>query len=138
MTTERLRRSLLDRILGGVCGGIGSHLGISGWWVRLAFVALLLTTGSFGLLLYVLLWLIMPAQGLADLPPLLRPDEAGPLIYARPEGMLLLGALVIIVGTTVLAKETGVLQGIGGDLLAPVTLLLIGVVVLFKHLRGAA
>jgi phage shock protein C len=138
MTTYRLTRNMLDRVLGGVCGGIGSYLGMSSWWVRGAFVALALTTFNFAMLLYILLWLIVPYQSLADLPPLLRPGEPRTPRYARPETVLALGAATIAVGIIVLAQSTGVLQSARGDLLAPAMLLLIGLVLLIKHLRGAA
>jgi phage shock protein C len=138
MTTYRLTRNMLDRVLGGVCGGIGSYLGISGWWVRIAFIALALTTFNFGVLLYILLWLVIPGQTLADLPPILHPGEPRTPRYARPETLLILGAGAILTGVIVLAQGIGALQSARGDLLAPTMLLLIGLVILIKHLRGAA
>jgi phage shock protein C len=138
MTTYRLTRNMLDRVLGGVCGGIGSYLGMSSWWIRAAFIALALTTSSFAVLLYVLLWLVIPGQGLSDLPPLLRPGEPRTPRYARPETMLALGGATIAIGILVLAQAMGVLQGTRGDMLAPVMLALIGLVLLVKHLRGLA
>ena len=92
MTTYRLTRNMLDRVLGGVCGGIGSYLSLSSWWVRAAFIALALTSFNFPVLLYILMWLVMPGQSLADLPPLLRPGEPRTPRYARPETVLALGA----------------------------------------------
>lgn len=140
MTTYRLKRNLLDRVFGGVCGGIGSYLGISGWWVRIAFLALILTSFSFGILLYLLLWISLPDQKLSDLMPILSasPAELYPRRYARPENVLLLGAFSIGIGIAILAETTGVLEAVGGDLLAPGMLLLIGIVLLLKHLGGGA
>jgi phage shock protein C len=135
--TLPLTRSALDRVLGGVCGGIGSYLGVSGWWVRAAFIALALTTFGFGLLLYALLWVIIPGQSISEVPPILRPGEAPPLRFARPETTLILGAVAILVGIVVLAQG-GAIQGVRSDILAPLTLLLIGFVVLLKHVRGTA
>lgn len=138
MKTYPLTRSMLDRVLGGVCGGIGSYLGVSGWWVRAAFVALALTTFGFAVLLYALLWVIIPGQSISEVPPILRPGEAPPPRFARPETTLILGAVAIIVGIVVLAQGGGALQGLRSDILAPITLLLIGFVVLLKHVRGTA
>jgi phage shock protein C len=137
MKTLPLTRSALDRVLGGVCGGIGSYLGVSGWWVRAAFIALALTTFGFGLLLYALLWVIIPGQSISEVPPILRPGEAPPPRFARPETTLILGAVAILVGIVVLAQG-GAIQGVRSDILAPLTLLLIGFVVLLKHVRGTA
>jgi phage shock protein C len=136
MTTSRLTRNLLNRVFGGVCGGIGSYLGVSAWWVRLAFVALTLTSPAFGILSYILLWFTMPGQTLDDLPPILQPGEKYTLRYARPETMLLIGLGAIIVGVIVLSQNRGLLAGPNGDLLGPAMLFLIGLVLLFKHLRG--
>jgi phage shock protein C len=135
--TLPLTRSALDRVLGGVCGGIGSYLGVSGWWVRAAFIALALTTFGFGVLLYALLWAIIPGQSISEVPPILRPGEAPPPRFARPETTLILGTVAILVGIVVLAQG-GALQGVRSDILAPITLLLIGFVVLLKHVRGTA
>jgi phage shock protein C len=56
---KRLYRSGRDRILGGVCGGIAEYLGIDPVIVRLIWVLLSLTYG-FGILLYVIMWIIIP------------------------------------------------------------------------------
>src|SRR5947209_8477368 len=112
MQTYRLTRSMFDRVLGGVCGGIGRYLGVSGWWVRIAMIALALTSPAFGVLLYFLMWFIMPGQTLAEVPPILHRGEANPPRFARAEGLLLLGFGAIIVGAIVLAQGTGVLQGV--------------------------
>ena len=54
-----LRRSRDERWLGGVCGGIGRATGVATWIWRLLF-ALLAICGGTGILLYVLLWILMP------------------------------------------------------------------------------
>jgi len=59
---RNLRRSVSDRWIGGVCGGIAKMFGIESWLVRLAFIATLLFAGV-GLLPYVLLWIFVPPEG---------------------------------------------------------------------------
>ncbi len=63
MSTSRapLRRSRRNRIFLGVCGGLGEFFGISAFWFRLAFLIALLPGGVPGILLYLLLWLIIPS-----------------------------------------------------------------------------
>jgi len=46
--------------LGGVCAGIGYWLGVPTWLVRLVWTVLLLCYGIGGIV-YVLLWVFMPA-----------------------------------------------------------------------------
>ncbi len=62
----RLFRDPDDKVLGGVCAGIGHYFGIDPLWLRLAFAVSILIFGS-GVLLYVILWVIIPvAQSTAD------------------------------------------------------------------------
>lgn len=59
---SRLRRSLVDRKISGVCGGLGRHLDVDPVLFRVAFCVLALFGGG-GLILYVVLWLIVPDEG---------------------------------------------------------------------------
>ena len=56
-----LRRSRLDRWLGGVCGGLARTYGLESWVWRLIFVLFVLTFG-FGILIYLLLWVFVPEE----------------------------------------------------------------------------
>ena len=58
---SRLRRSLSNRWIGGVCGGLARVTGVEAWVWRLAAVLFALFGGS-GVLAYVLLWIFMPAE----------------------------------------------------------------------------
>jgi phage shock protein C len=55
-----LRRSWHNRIIAGVCGGLAEFFGIRAFWFRLAFLIALIPGGVPGILLYLLLWLIIP------------------------------------------------------------------------------
>jgi phage shock protein PspC (stress-responsive transcriptional regulator) len=61
MEGKKLYRSKTDKMLAGVCGGLGQYLGIDSTVVRLIFALLFVTAGS-GLLLYIILALIMPLE----------------------------------------------------------------------------
>ena len=56
-----LRRSIGDRWIGGVCGGLAKLTGIDSWIVRLLFAVAILF-GGFGLIPYLLLWIFVPAE----------------------------------------------------------------------------
>lgn len=60
MTTQFVR-SNNDKIIAGVCGGLGHYLGIDPVFVRLAFVLGVLV-GGVSPLVYVLLWIVMPRE----------------------------------------------------------------------------
>jgi len=57
-----LRRSRSDRVLGGVCGGLGEFFGLKPLWFRIVFVILAIPGGFPGLIPYILLWLIIPEE----------------------------------------------------------------------------
>jgi phage shock protein C len=56
-----LRRSREDRWLGGVCGGIARITGLATWIWRLLFALLAICAGT-GLLIYVLMWILVPLE----------------------------------------------------------------------------
>jgi phage shock protein PspC (stress-responsive transcriptional regulator) len=57
-----LRRSRTNRLIAGIGGGLGEFFGISPFWFRLAFVIALLPGGVPGILVYIILWLIVPKE----------------------------------------------------------------------------
>ena len=60
MPNAPLRRSH-DRIIAGVCGGLAEWLGWKADRVRIAYVILSLISAAFpGIIVYLLLWLLMP------------------------------------------------------------------------------
>jgi phage shock protein PspC (stress-responsive transcriptional regulator) len=61
-----LRRSETDRILLGVCGGIGQRLGIDSNLVRLIWAAFSIGSIGLGVLVYVAVGLILPEESPAD------------------------------------------------------------------------
>jgi phage shock protein C len=60
---SRLTRSRTDRVIGGVCGGLGYYFGIDPVIVRLIFVVLAFTPPLVTLIIYPILWLITPEAG---------------------------------------------------------------------------
>jgi len=58
---NRLRRSSTDKWIAGVCGGIAAVTGVEAWIWRL-LLALLFFAGGVGLVLYILLWIFVPAE----------------------------------------------------------------------------
>ena len=57
---HKLRRSRRNRLVAGVCGGLANFFGINSFWFRAGFILLLLPGGIPGLLVYVILWVIIP------------------------------------------------------------------------------
>ena len=61
-TARVLRRSKNNRMIAGVAGGLAEFFGISAFWFRLALIIALLPGGVPGILLYTLLWIIIPGS----------------------------------------------------------------------------
>jgi len=62
---KRLTRSRTDVILGGVCSGLANYLGIDPVFVRIFFI-LVGIFGGFAVLLYLILWVVMPQEGAGE------------------------------------------------------------------------
>jgi phage shock protein C len=58
--TKVLRRSCSNRVIAGVCGGLGEFFGISPFWFRLGFFLAALPGGLPGIVPYLLCWIIIP------------------------------------------------------------------------------
>lgn len=56
---KKLTRSLTDRKIAGVCGGLGQYFNIDSTLIRILFLVLLCCVGG-GLLLYLIMWIVMP------------------------------------------------------------------------------
>ena len=63
LAINRLRRSLAERWIGGVCGGIARLTGVEAWIWRMLFV-LGVFFGGFTLFVYVVLWIFVPNEEL--------------------------------------------------------------------------
>lgn len=67
--TKRLYRSRSDRMIAGVCAGMGKYLGIDTTVIRLLFALLAIFTGVVpGLILYLVMMFIVPDEPLSTPP----------------------------------------------------------------------
>lgn len=93
----RLRRSTDDKVIAGVCGGLGAYFGVDPLFFRLAFVVLAIGGGS-GVLLYIVAWLIIP-EASED-----GQDQARGIALGS-SGPLLAGIALITVGLMLLMNN---------------------------------
>lgn len=99
----QLRRSRTDKILGGVNGGLAEYTGIDALLWRVGFVALTLAAGT-GVLVYLLLWVLMPAGPSG--PAAAQQAPKAPPLPRSPVPRITIAALLIVLG--VLALLNGV------------------------------
>lgn len=119
---RRLYRSS-DRLFAGVAGGLGEYFALDPVWFRIGFVVLALGGGS-GLLIYLLMWLVIP------------PAPEG---YAAPNagrgtltGAAVAGVVFVIVGTIALVNTISPWMG---RYVWPVIFVLGGVALIFGGLN---
>ncbi len=123
-TTPRpaLHRSRDNRVIAGVCGGIGATLGIDPVLVRLALVLLTLAGGA-GVLAYLVGWLVIPLEG-GDAPVVATQGASGVVSVT-------IGSVLVLAGGWLLAaRYVPDLTRVLGQVLWPVTLILAGVALL--------
>ncbi len=125
MTSEQhprlLRRSRSNKVIAGVCGGVGRYLGVDPVLIRIAFVVLALAGGG-GVLLYIVAWILMPEEGPGEDLGETRPSSGE---SAR-----------LIVGGTLIALGVILLLGLSlpriGKYLWPLALIAVGVAVIVQ------
>jgi phage shock protein C len=59
---KRLYRSTQDRMLGGVCAGLGEHLDVDPTVIRLIWVAVTILSIGVGIVVYIIAWIIVPEE----------------------------------------------------------------------------
>ncbi len=65
-STHVLRRSRSDRVIAGVIGGLAEHFGLNVRMARILYVLISIFSAAFpGILVYVILWLLIPAEDAA-------------------------------------------------------------------------
>lgn len=116
-----LRRSRSDRVIAGVCGGLGRYLGLDPVLLRVAFVVLAIAAGG-GILLYVVSWILIPEE-----------REGESLGAERPSSVdttrLIIGGALIAIGTIFLLNVSFPRVG---RFVWPLALIALGVAVLIQ------
>ncbi len=126
---RRLRRSRTDRVIAGVCGGMGRHFGVDPVILRIAFVVLALVGGS-GVLLYLLAWLLIPY---ADVDEEFGPAPAGDADEGR--GAEIIGLALIALGAFFLLRQLVPEGLLDGRYVWPVVLIVLGGALLLRGTR---
>jgi phage shock protein C len=160
---RRLYRSRRDSMLGGVAGGVADYFDMDPSIVRVAWAVLALVTGGIFLVLYLVMWIVVPEgpsaatvarTAAADAPgtavePDSEPGTSEPTAAEAPAadwsgrdeqlrhrgsgGAVVFGVILIGLGLWFLIDQF--VPAIDTDLLWPVALVVLGVVLLVIALR---
>ncbi len=158
MSSRKLYRSLSDRMIAGVCGGLAKYFSVDATLVRVVFLLLLFLGGS-GFPLYIILWIIMPDEPQPSTRPSdVIPTNAQEIISSTPEaaqgtgpaasttsgdlaqaaarnGPLIFAAILIFLGCWFLLQN---LFHIDLGQLWPIVLIVIGLALLIPAMRKPA
>lgn len=154
----QLYRSRTDRMVGGVCGGLGSYLRFDSNLIRLFFVLLALAGNGIGLLVYLVLWIVLPEEGRETGTGGTEPDpatqEGGRQLARRaqemgedfrqaasrsnPQAGLIIGGALVILGLIYLLQNLNIswLNWLDFDILWPLLLVAFGVALILRRFRG--
>jgi phage shock protein C len=152
---NRIFRLRQGAMIAGVCGGLGLYLRIDPTWVRIFFVLLAFAGNGIGVLIYLLLWIILPledqkrdvtfsdtvhtsSQEIAD-----QARQVGQEIrdiVRRPDQRagVMIGAALILIGVFYLLQNLNLpwLRWFNFDVLWPVLLIIGGVALLVRRAKG--
>lgn len=124
---RRLYRSRTDRVIGGVCGGLGDYLRIDPIPIRIAWLAMILFGGT-GLVAYLIAWIIIP-----PIPPGGVVPAPAPRDYQSSRNVSrILGIGLLVVGVILLAGRFHFLPFVPWSWIWPLILVLLGALLLIR------
>lgn len=118
--TRLLRRSRDDRVIAGVCGGLGRYLQVDPVLLRIALV-ILTVSGGLGVLLYIVAVILIPEQQ--------EGEDLGPAPEARGDLWMYVGVGLIALGSILLVDQ---LVPWFDRIVGPLVLVAIGIGIVFR------
>lgn len=154
----RLERSTINKVIGGVCGGIAEYLQVDPTLVRVFFVISIFLTAGLSILGYIVLLVLMPLPGAHA--PFVKPAPAGtadaaglsssatdetvaiaPAVAAPPDPeaaerrRATFGYFLVALGVVFLLANIGVFRPLRWDIVWPLVLVGAGVLLLAQRVR---
>ncbi len=154
---KKLYRSRGDRLIAGVCGGLGEYLSLDPVWVRLFFLLLLFAWGI-GFWAYIILWIIVPEEGretvapgdtvqanLQEMADRVREfghslqsgfqEDGAPADIASRPGPFVVGVGLIMIGGFLLLNQLNLFSWLRWDLMFSLLIIFVGGALLLSQLK---
>jgi phage shock protein C len=147
-------RSRDDAMIGGVCGGLANYIRVNSVYVRIFFVLLALGNGI-GVLIYFLLWVIVPLEGrskkmtleetvrqgsqeIAERTMAVGKDLREIVVHPSSQLSVIVGSVLIILGVFYFLDNLSApwLRWLDSDLLWPLLLIFGGLALLLRRAKG--
>lgn len=124
---KKLYRSRNDKVIAGVCGGLGDYFDIDSTIIRIAWVAFTFAGGA-GIIAYIVAWLLIPLEPSSKIKKE-KTEEEHPEVFHNAS--LIFGTALIIIGIMLI-------PGWGWTALIspyfwPVLIICIGIILIIKH-----
>ncbi len=128
---KRLYRSMKNRWIAGVCGGIGEYSDVDPLIIRLLFLILLFLGGA-GLIIYIVAWIMMP----------LNPNHTG--VVVKKSSAQVWGVILIVFGALLLLSNLELFPFFNWfdfwdifdwEIIIPSILIIIGVMLVMNYFR---
>ena len=129
---KQIYRSNTNRVIGGVCGGLGEYLDISADIVRVLWVLMTFVSGGFGFLLYILCLVLIPQAPLGYSQEQSFDFNSGfnnALNLNNKKTKIILGGALICIGVILTLKK---LFNIDDVFIYSIVLILVGVYIIAK------
>mgnify|MGYP001033642837 CR=1 FL=1 len=139
---KKLYRSRKDKIIGGVCGGLGKYFDIDPVLIRVLFVFLTFFHGS-GLILYLILLIIVPQEPLipdeieiqeyTDFSSEQSIDYQQKNVGGREKTKKIFGIILLVIGSLLFLENFVSLLEF--EIIAPLILILIGLYLIYDSFK---
>lgn len=126
---RKLYRSRTNKVIAGVCGGLGEYFEIDPVFVRILLVLLVLVPGhGVGLLAYIVAWILMPKGDLSQ--ETVSPKPPGEVHYSS-WNRYLPGLILIAIGIILLIRENW--YWFRWELFWPLVIIAAGLLLVFRR-----
>ncbi len=126
---KKLYRSRKERVIGGVCGGIGVYFGIDPTLARIIWVAATLLGGA-GIIAYIVAWIVIPEE------PKIEGTEvaSAEIENYKPNTIkleLIIGGFILTIGILLLLSNFGLFEwGWVHRIFWPALIIFIGILII--------
>ncbi len=132
---KRLCRSRTDKVLGGVCGGLGEYFNVDPTFIRIIAVLLVFAKGV-GFLAYLIAWIIIPREPVGESGEAVQSsDEKSPEKRSySPWNKYIPGVILIIIGLFFILEQNYWWWDI--ERFWPLLLIGVGLLLIFRMNQG--
>jgi len=129
-----LYRHPTDKRLSGVCGGIGDYLNIDPVLLRLGWILAAIVTGGVAVLVYVIMWIVLPVGTQAEGQTQKAAIDLGDNVMSKLAYVFIaLGVLWLLANTGILPHLWGGFWSVASVLFWPAVLIIAGFLLLRKN-----